>query len=82
MKKIFSILAIAAAMVACSKDDATTDTATDVAPATYTLTGYSSLDTRTDFGTPNEETKKFHSFGAWTIRFLCHLRLVTSSAKG
>lgn len=58
MKKIFSILAIAAAMVACSKDDATTDTATDVAPATYTLTGYSSLDTRTDFGEPNNETKK------------------------
>lgn len=55
MKKIFSILAIAAAMVACSKDDATTDTATDVAPATYTLTGYSSLDTRTDFGTPSED---------------------------
>ena len=62
MKKIFSILAIAAAMVACSKDDATTNTATDVAPATYTLTGYSSLDTRTEFGEPNEETKKipFH----------------------
>ena len=48
MKKIFSILAIAAAMVACSKEDATTD----IASATYTLTGYSSNDTRTEFGTP------------------------------
>ena len=54
MKKILSILAIAAVMVACSKEDSTTD----VAPATYTLTGYSSLDTRTEFGTPNKETKK------------------------
>ena len=51
MKKILSILAIAAAMVACSKEDSTTD----VAPATYTLTGYSSLDTRTEFDTPSED---------------------------
>ena len=55
MKKILSILAIAAAMVACSKEDSTID----VAPATYTLTGYSSLDTRTEFGTPGAESIPF-----------------------
>lgn len=55
MKKIFSILAIAAAMVACSKEDATTD----IASATYTLTGYSSIDTRTEFGTPGAESIPF-----------------------
>lgn len=55
MKKILSILAIAAVMVACSKEDSTTD----VAPATYTLTGYSSLGTRTEFGTPGTESIPF-----------------------
>ena len=55
MKKIFSILAIAAAMVACSKDDTTAE----VAPATFTLTGYTSNDTRTDFGTPSGNTIPF-----------------------
>ena len=55
MKKIFSILAIAAAMVACSKDDTTIDSTGDVASATFTLTGYSSNDTRTDFGEVNTE---------------------------
>ena len=55
MKKILSILAIAAVMVACSKEDSTID----VAPATYTLTGYSSLDTRTEFDTPGAESIPF-----------------------
>lgn len=50
MKKIFSILAIAALMAGCSKEDSTTD----VAPATFTLTGYTSNDTRTAFGDPYE----------------------------
>ena len=50
MKKIFSILAIAALMAGCSKEDSTTD----VAPATFTLTGYTSNDTRTAFGEPYE----------------------------
>ena len=55
MKKIFSILAIAALMAGCSKEDSTTD----VAPATFTLTGYTSNDTRTAFGTPDENTIPF-----------------------
>ena len=55
MKKIFSILAIAALMAGCSKEDSTTD----VAPATFTLTGYTSNDTRTAFGTPSGNTIPF-----------------------
>lgn len=54
MKKIFSILAIAALMAGCSKEDSTTD----VAPATFTLTGYTSNDTRTAFGTPDDVNNK------------------------
>ena len=54
MKKIFSILAIAALMAGCSKEDSTTD----VAPATFTLTGYTSNDTRTAFGTPDYVNNK------------------------
>lgn len=37
-------------MAGCSKEDSTTD----VAPATFTLTGYTSNDTRTAFGEPYE----------------------------
>ncbi|MBQ8779484.1 MAG: DUF4465 domain-containing protein [Alistipes sp.] len=54
MKKIFSILAIAALMAGCSKEDSTTD----VAPATFTLTGYTSNDTRTAFDTPDNVNNK------------------------
>lgn len=54
MKKIFSILAIAALMAGCSKEDSTTD----VAPATFTLTGYSANNTRTDFGKPDWDNNK------------------------
>ena len=54
MKKIFSILAIAALMAGCSKEDSTTD----VAPATFTLTGYTSNDTRTAFGKPDWDNNK------------------------
>ncbi|MBO5465085.1 MAG: DUF4465 domain-containing protein [Alistipes sp.] len=42
-------------MAGCSKEDSTTD----VAPATFTLTGYTSNDTRTAFGTPDENTIPF-----------------------
>lgn len=52
MKKIFSILAIAALMAGCSKDDTTAE----VAPATFTLTGYSANNTRTDFGKVDTES--------------------------
>lgn len=44
MKKIFSILAIAALMVGCSKDE------NGSISTTYTLTGYSSAESRTAFG--------------------------------
>ncbi|MBE6220968.1 MAG: DUF4465 domain-containing protein [Rikenellaceae bacterium] len=54
MKKLLSIMAIAALMVGCSKEDSTTDVAT----ATFTLTGYTSNNTRTEFGTPNDEWTK------------------------
>lgn len=54
MKKLLSIMAIATLMMACSKEDSTTDVAT----ATFTLTGYTSNNTRTEFGTPNDEWTK------------------------
>ncbi|MBQ4127684.1 MAG: hypothetical protein IJD72_06930, partial [Alistipes sp.] len=54
MKKLLSIMAIAALMVGCSKEDSTTVVAT----ATFTLTGYTSNNTRTEFGTPNDEWTK------------------------
>lgn len=54
MKKLLSIMAIAALMVGCSKEDSTTDVAT----ATFTLIGYTSNNTRTEFGTPNDEWTK------------------------
>ena len=52
MKKIFTFLAAAALIAGCSK--------TDEAPtSSYTITGYSTADTRTEFGEPNAETIPF-----------------------
>ncbi len=49
MKKLFQILAIAAIVVSCSKDE--------IVPVqgTYTLTGYTNVETKTDFGTPAQD---------------------------
>lgn len=46
MKKLFQILAIAATLVACSKDETVPEF------GTYALTGYATVETKTDFGTP------------------------------
>ena len=52
MKKIFTFLAAAALIAGCSKtDEATT--------SSYTITGYSTADTRTEFGTPGDDTIPF-----------------------
>lgn len=52
MKKIFTFLAAAALIAGCSK--------TDEAPtSSYTITGYSTADTRTEFGEPGAETIPF-----------------------
>lgn len=56
MKRLFSILAIAAMVSGCSKDDA-------AQPATFTLTGYSDINTRTAFGTPDTERIPF----VWSV---------------
>ena len=52
MKRFFTILALAAMVAGCSKDDA-------AQPATYTLKGYSDIETRTDFGTPDANSIPF-----------------------
>ena len=54
MKRFFTILALAAMVVGCSKD-------VEVAqqPTLYTLTGYSDINTRTAFGTPNDNSIPF-----------------------
>ena len=52
MKRLFSILALAAMVSGCSKDDA-------AQPATFTLTGYSDINTRTAFGTPDTNSIPF-----------------------
>lgn len=54
MKRFFTILALAAMVVGCSKD-------VEVAqqPTLYTLTGYSDINTRTAFGTPNDSSIPF-----------------------
>ena len=54
MKRFFTILALAAMVVGCSKD-------IEVAqqPTLYTLTGYSDINTRTAFGTPNDSSIPF-----------------------
>ena len=52
MKRLFSILILAAMVSGCSKDDA-------AQPATFTLTGYSDINTRTAFGTPDTNSIPF-----------------------
>ena len=52
MKRFFTILALAAMVTGCSKDDA-------AQPVTYTLKGYSDIETRTDFGTPEANSIPF-----------------------
>ncbi|MBR5138457.1 MAG: DUF4465 domain-containing protein [Alistipes sp.] len=53
MKKIFAMLAVVTLVWGCSKMD-------EVAQeATYTLTGFSSVETRTDFGTPGTNSIPF-----------------------
>ena len=56
MKRLFSILALAAMVSGCSKDDA-------AQPATFTLTGYSDINTRTAFGTPDTNSIPF----VWSV---------------
>ena len=53
MKKLFQILAFAAILVSCSKDE------TVPVQGTYTLTGYTNVETKTDFGTPTGNTIPF-----------------------
>ena len=53
MKKIFTFLAVATLVAGCSKTD-------EAIPAsTYTITGYSAADTRTEFGEPDAESIPF-----------------------
>ena len=53
MKKIFTFLAVATLVAGCSKTD-------EALPAsTYTITGYSAADTRTEFGEPGAESIPF-----------------------
>lgn len=56
MKRLFSILILAAMVSGCSKDDA-------AQPATFTLTGYSYINTRTAFGTPDTNSIPF----VWSV---------------
>lgn len=48
MKRLLSIMAIATLLASCSKEDCTPT-------KTYTLTGYSAIESRTEFGKPNDE---------------------------
>ena len=52
MKKIFTFLAAAALIAGCSKTD-------EAQPSSYTITGYSTADTRTEFGAPGDDTIPF-----------------------
>lgn len=52
MKKIFTFLAAATLIVGCSKTD-------EAQPSSYTITGYSTADTRTEFGNPGDDTIPF-----------------------
>lgn len=52
MKKIFTFLAAATLIAGCSKTD-------EVQTSSYTITGYSTADTRTEFGEPNARTIPF-----------------------
>lgn len=52
MKKIFTFLAATTLIVGCSKTD-------EAQPSSYTITGYAVADTRTEFGTPGDDTIPF-----------------------
>lgn len=52
MKKIFTFLAVAALVAGCSKMD-------EAQPSSYTITGYTTADTRTEFGTPDATSIPF-----------------------
>ena len=52
MKKIFTFLAAAALIAGCSKTD-------EAQTSSYTITGYSTADTRTEFGTPGATSIPF-----------------------
>ncbi len=52
MKKIFTFLAVAALVAGCSKMD-------EAQPSSYTITGYTTADTRTAFGTPDTTSIPF-----------------------
>lgn len=56
MKKFFSLLVIATLVWGCSKMD---EEAQEIQESTYTLTGYSSIETRTEFGTPGASSIPF-----------------------
>ena len=56
MKRLFSILALAAMVSGCSKDDA-------AQPGAFPLTGYSDINTRTAFGTPDTNSIPF----VWSV---------------
>ena len=49
MKKIFTFMIVAALVAGCSKMD-------EAVPSSYIITGYSTVETRTDFGTPDSDS--------------------------
>ncbi len=70
MKKIFTFLAVATLVAGCSKTD-------EALPAsTYTITGYSAADTRTEFGEPNANSIPF----LWSVGDKVWAGLVQSEA--
>ena len=56
MKKIFAMLAVVTLVWGCSKMD---EVAQEIQESTYTLTGYSSIETRTEFGKPGDSSIPF-----------------------
>lgn len=70
MKKIFTFLAVATLVAGCSKTD-------EAIPApTYTITGYSAADTRTEFGEPDANSIPF----LWSVGDKVWAGLVQSEA--
>lgn len=70
MKKIFTFLAVATLVAGCSKTD-------EAMPAsTYTITGYSAADTRTEFGEPDANPIPF----LWSVGDKVWVNDVKSSA--
>lgn len=76
MKKLFQILAFAAILVSCSKDE------TVPVQGTYTLTGYTNVETKTDFGTPTGNTIPFEwSAGDFIWNGLSKSNLLTAGGS-